>query len=99
MFNTILTFTKNITKLFSMIMQNITISVALTRTQGQTSKKSTQNLNITKSIEVCNGYLPPVTAKSDVIGQYTFRLVFGLELVLIGVARGGTRLPQSQCHP
>ena len=35
-----------------MIVQNKTISVALTCTQGQTNKKSTQNLNITNSIEV-----------------------------------------------
>ena len=35
-----------------MIIQNRTISVALTYTQRQTSKKSSQNLHITNSIEV-----------------------------------------------
>ena len=38
--------------IFSMIIQNRTTSVALACTQKQTSKKSTQNLNITNSIEV-----------------------------------------------
>ena len=31
----------------------------------------------------CNGYLPRVTVKSDVIGQFHVRLFFGLELVLV----------------
>ena len=35
-----------------MIIQNRTISVALTCTQGQTRKKSSQNPNTTTSIEV-----------------------------------------------
>ena len=38
--------------IFSMIIQNRTISVALTCMQGQTSKKAYKNLNITNSIEV-----------------------------------------------
>ena len=32
---------------------------------------------------VTNGYLPPVTVTSDVIGQFYPKLFFGLELVLV----------------
>ena len=36
----------------------------------------------------CNGYLPPVTVTSDVIGQFQDRLFFGLELVLVMIRVG-----------
>ena len=32
-----------------------------------------------------NGYLPPVTIKSDVIGQFYIKLFFILELVLVRI--------------
>ena len=51
MLNTILTFIQQYL-LFSMITQIQTISVALTCTSGQTSKKTYKNLNTTNSIEV-----------------------------------------------
>ena len=35
-----------------------------------------------------NGYLPPVTVISDVIGQFHVRLFFGLQLVLVLIRLG-----------
>ena len=35
-----------------------------------------------------NGYLPSVTVTSDVIGQFYFRLFFGLALVLVMIRVG-----------
>ena len=35
-----------------------------------------------------NGYLPPVTVTSNVIGQFHVRLFFGLELVLVMIRVG-----------
>ena len=35
-----------------------------------------------------NGYLPPVTVTSDVIGQFYVRLFFGVELVLVMIRVG-----------
>ena len=40
------------------------------------------------SVALENGYLPPVTVTSDVIGQFYVRLFFGLELVLIMIRVG-----------
>ena len=35
-----------------------------------------------------NGYLPPVTVTSDVIGQFYVTLFFGVELVLVMIRVG-----------
>ena len=62
-----------------MIKQNRTISVALTSTQGQTSKKTIKIL-ISQIALKLQWLLPPVTVTSDVIGQFYVRLFFGFRV-------------------
>ena len=72
-----------------MMIQNRTINVALTCTKAK-KQKSTQNFNITNSIEVTMVTYHQLQLHFDVIGEFYVRIFSGLELVLIGVARRGT---------
>ena len=71
-----------------MVIQNRTIFVTLTYTQGQTSKKHTK-LYITNSTEIeVTIVLTTSYSTSDAIGQFCVRLFLGLELVLVMIRVG-----------
>ena len=71
-----------------MIIQNRTISVALTCSQGQTRKKLHKILISQTALKLQSGYLPSVTVTFDVIGQFYVKPFFGLELVLVIIRVG-----------
>ena len=64
------------------------ISVALTCTQGQTSKK-VHKISISLSALKLQWLLTNGYSKSDVIGQFFVKIFFGLELVLVMIRIGG----------